>query len=100
MVLHSILVHQCLNKVSLDGGEPISWPLDIVFIRALISPVSEEEHLKLLQLSYANNVHITSKPSGCVQCYTWFPCLAVAKQVEFLNTVACYKLAIRSWAVE
>ena len=70
------------------------------FFRALTSPVSEEKHLKLLQLSYANNVHITSVSSGCVQCYTWCPCLAVSKPVVFLNTVACYKLAIRSWAVE
>jgi hypothetical protein len=70
------------------------------FFRALTSPVSEEKHLQLLQLSCAYNVHITSVSSGCVQCYTWCPCLAVSKPVEFLNTVACYKLTIRSWAVE
>jgi hypothetical protein len=70
------------------------------FFRALTSPVSEEKYLKLLQLSYANNVYITSISSGSVQCCTWCSCLAVAKPFEFLNTVACYKLTVRSGAAE
>lgn len=45
-------------------------------------------------------MHISSISSGCVQCCTWCPCLVLSKPVEFLNTVACYKLVIRSWAVE